>query len=168
MIYTNTVTFTHLNYVHTSRHLFISSSVCLPVCLSVCLFLSVCLCLPVCLFTLKVSSQKYPGNFCGYPSWKMRVSETSQKQPSNVRFFLRYIFLICTEYALSYGARYAQCCVYFCVVIIILCLQLFTSSLVTCPSMYQDIPAVIPVNCGLKSSSQSSATITFWYITLLT
>ena len=54
--------------------------------------------------------------------------------------------------------------VYFCVVIIIVCLQLFTSSLVACPSIYQEIPAVIPVKCGPKSSSQSSTTITFWYM----
>ena len=93
VIYTNTVTFTHLNYV-TLR------GICSSVHLSVCLFLSVCLCLPVCLFTLKASLQKYPRNTCGYPSQKMKISETSQIQPPNVRFFLLYICLICTEYVL--------------------------------------------------------------------
>ena len=107
VIYANTVISTHLNYVYTSRHLFISSSVCL--------FFSVCLCLPVCLFTLKTSLQKYPRNACGYPSQKMEVSETSQNQPPNVRFFLLlYLFNMhwVTTMSYVYGACYALCCVF--------------------------------------------------------
>ena len=60
-------------------------------------------CLSVCLIILKASLlQKNPDDTCtNFPWEKMIVSETSQNQPPNVRFFLQYICLICTEYALS-------------------------------------------------------------------
>ena len=133
----------------------------------ICLSVYLCLSLSVRLFV------DFENIFAGRPKSHLFRSFTKYEgiqnipEPTSKCTFLPTIILYLYSCLISkYVLEYVMLCAVFTSVLLSsYCLQLlFTSSLVVCPSLYQEIPAVIPVKCGPKSSSQSSATITFWYM----